>query len=198
MNDERKDGQQITVNISNDIWNVAKKFVPEGAEPQERLPGLVVAAFEEWVRWMEGSSRPTSVSELETERVYELYRHLFIERVPSADHLGDVLALPLGRTRYLMQTLDYRHGRMLRERQRERIQTALDNPENVEREEGQYFVYIDLGCHSLFDHVAHYLSNENKIANPGPGKLVRTGVLYQLGQNHLDKLRQEFASESDQ
>lgn len=197
MSDEQTDMQEVTVYIPENTWKAAKEFVPEGKEPQERLSDLISAAFEEWVRWMDGSSRPTSVSEQETERVYELYSRLFLEEVPSANHLGEVLALPLGRTRYLMQTLDYRHGRMLRERQRERILAALDEPENIEGEEGQCFVLIDVGCRSLFERVVQYLHNENKMGDTGQGKLVRSGVRYQLGQKHLEELRKEFASDKD-
>jgi hypothetical protein len=57
-----------------------------------------------------GTLRPTSISELETHRAHKLYDHLFIEEVPSADHLGGLLLLPMGRARYLMQALAYRYG----------------------------------------------------------------------------------------
>lgn len=93
-----EDGQErkVTVEIPGRVWETAAAFVPEGAAPEERLPKLVAAAFEEWVRWMEGSFRPTSISELETSRTYELYDRLFLEEMPSADHLGGLFLLPMG------------------------------------------------------------------------------------------------------
>ena len=113
------------------------------------------------MRWMEGSFRPTSISELETSRVYELYERLFVEEMPSADHLGGLLLLPIGRARYLMQALAYRHGRMLRERRAEHIRGALEAAE--EDEQGRPFVVIDPGCRDIFDRTARALRAENKI-----------------------------------
>ena len=125
----RRSGKEVTVEIPGRVWETATAFVPEGAAPEERLPKLVAAAFEKWVRWMEGSFRPTSISELETSRAYELYDRLFLEEMPSADHPGGLLLLPMGRARYLMQALAYRHGRMLRERRAEHIRGALEAAE---------------------------------------------------------------------
>src|SRR5215217_8332779 len=129
MDKGSKRAKRVMVEIPERVWEAAAAFVPEGAEPEDRLPALVAAAFEEWVRWMEGSFRPTSISELETRRAYELYDRLFLEEMPSAEHLGGLLLLPMGRARYLMQALAYRHGRMLRERWTEHIRGALEAAE---------------------------------------------------------------------
>ena len=161
MDKDQEGMKSVTVDIPEKVWEIATGFVPEGAAPDERLPALVAAAFEEWVRWMEGSFRPTSISELETSRAYELYDHLFVEELPSADHLGGLLELPMGRARYLMQTLAYRHGRMLKERRAEHIRRALDSAE--EDDQGRPIVIIDPGCREIFDRTARALRAQNKI-----------------------------------
>lgn len=185
--------RRVTVEIPEKAWESAAKFVSEGATPDERLPPLIAAAFEEWVRWMEGSSRPTSISELETSRAYELYERLFLDEMPSADHLGGLLVLPMGRARYLMQTWAYRHGRLLRERRAEYIRRALEAAE--EDEQGRPFVVIDPGCRDIFDRTVRALKVENKITSGLKGEVILEGVRYEMGEGHLEALKEAFAPE---
>lgn len=187
--------RNVTVEIPGRIWEAAAVFVPEGATPEKRLPALVAAAFEEWVRWMEGSFRPTSISELETSRAFELYDRLFLEEVPSADHLGGLLLLPMGRARYLMQALAYRHGRMLRERRTEHIRGALEAAE--EDEQGRPFVVIDAGCRDIFDRTARALRAEGKMKSGLEGEVVLEGVRYEMGEGHLEALKEAFSSNKE-
>ncbi len=188
-----EDGREveITVKIPRRVWEGAAAFVPEGAAPEERLPGLVSAAFEEWVHWMEGTFRPTSISELETSRAYDLYDRLFTEEMPSADHLGGLLLLPMGRARYLMQALAYRHGRMLRERRAKHIWGALEAAEVDDQ--GRPYVTIDAGCRDLFDRTAHALRAEDKMKSGLEGEVVLEGVRYEMGEGHLEALKEAFA-----
>ena len=181
----------VAVDVPREVWDAAAAFVPEGTVPEERLAALVSAAFEEWVRWMEGSFRPTSISELETNRAYELYDRLFLEEVPSADHLGGLLLLPMGRARYLMQTLAYRHGWMLNERRAEHIRKALEAAE--EDDEGRPFVVIDAGCRDLFDRTARALRADGTMSSSLEGEVVLEGVRYEMGEGHLEALKEAFA-----
>lgn len=188
--------KRITIDIPEQTWEAATAFVPEGVSPEERLPELVVAAFHEWVSWMEGSFRPTSISELETSRVCELYEHVFLEEMPSADHIGGQLLLPLGRARYLMQALAYRHGRMLRERQDEHIRNALGSAE--QDEQGNPFVIIDSRCREIFERTARALRAQGKMSSGIPtGELVLEGVRYGMGEGHLEALKEAFGWEEN-
>ncbi len=152
---------------------------------------LIAAAFEEWVRWMEGSFRPTSISEMETSRAYELYKRLFQEEMPSADHLGGLLLLPMGRARYLMQALAYRHGRMLTERRAAHIRNALEAAEADEQ--GRPFVVIDPTCRDVFDRTIRALRVQNRIQSALEGEVILEGVRYEMGEGHLEALKQAFA-----
>lgn len=193
MDKEQEKTRSVTVEIPEKVWEVAAKFVPSGATPHERLPMLIAAAFEEWVRWMEGSFRPTSIAELETSRAYELYNHLFLEEMPSADHLGGLLLLPMGRARYLMQALAYRHARMLRERRAEHIRGALEAAE--EDDQGRPFVVIDPGCRDIFDRTARDLRAQGKMMSGLEGEVVLEGVRYEMGEGHLEALKEAFTPE---
>lgn len=191
MDVDGENTKRVQVEIPEMLWEAAAAFVPEGVSPDERLPGLVEAAFEEWVRWMEGSFRPTSISELETSRAYELYDRVFLEEMPSADHLGSLLLLPMGRARYLMQALAYRHGRMLRERRAAHIRNALEAAEADEQ--GRPFVIIDPACRDVFDRTVRALRAQNRIQSVLEGAMVLDGVRYEMGEGHLETLKEAFA-----
>jgi hypothetical protein len=187
--------RRVTVEIPERVWDDATAFVPEGALPQDRLPKIIAAAFEEWVRWMEGSFRPTSISELETSRAFELYDRLFLEEMPSADHLGGLLLLPMGRARYLMQALAYRHGRMLRERRAEHIRNALEAA--AEDDQGRPYVVIDPACRDVFERTARALRAQGKITSGLEGEVVLEGVRYGMGEGHLEALKEAFTPEHE-
>ena len=87
---------RIEIEIPEDVWGRARGFVPE-----DRIPDLIELALEEWVSWSDGSSRPMSISELETQRIFGIYDRLLVDEIPSADHLGELLGLPMGRARYI-------------------------------------------------------------------------------------------------
>jgi hypothetical protein len=193
MDERREKARRVTVEIPERVWEAAAAFVPEGAKPEDRLPALVAAGFEEWVHWMVGSFRPTSISELETRRAYELYDRLFLEEMPSAEHLGGLLMLTMGRARYLMQALAYRHGRMLRERRTEHIRGALEAAE--EDNQGRPFVVIDPGCRDIFDRTARDLRAQGKMRSGLQGEVVLEGVRYEMGEGRLEALKEAFAPE---
>jgi hypothetical protein len=109
--------------------------------------------------------------------------------------LGGLLELPMGRARYLMQTLAYRHGRLLRERRAEHIRGALEAAE--EDEQGRPFVVIDPGCRDVFDRTARALHAENKISSGLKGEVVLEGVRYEMGEGHLEALKEAFAAKED-
>src|SRR5215216_2101712 len=115
---------QLTVDIPEELL----KRMP-GTIPEESVPDLIAAAFAEWVAWLDGSFRPMSISELEMRRVFELYDRVLVDEAPSAERLGEVLELPMGRARYVMQNLAYRHGGMLRGRRARAISEALESAE---------------------------------------------------------------------
>ena len=94
-----------------------------------------------------------------------------------------------------MQTLAYRHGRLLRERRAEHIRRALEAA--GEDEQGQPFVVIDPACRDIFDRTARALHAENKISSGLNGEVVLDGVRYEMGEGHLEALKQAFAAKEE-
>ena len=177
---------RIEVEIPEDVWERAREFVSEG-----RIPGLIELALEEWVSWSDGSSRPMSISELETQRIFGIYKRLLVDEIPSADHLGELLALPMGRARYIAQSLAYRYGGLIRERQTRAILGALkdgrwsDTGDNC-------VVIIDRGCQTLMDRTISGLAAEENLSSLVQGTSTVRGVRYDLGPGHHETLLAAF------
>ena len=155
--------------------------------PADRIPDFILAAFREWVAWLDGSSRPMSISELETQRAFEIYDRMLVDKVPSADHLGELLGLPMGRARYIAQSLAYRHGKLLFARQARAVLDALDQGQWSETGDN-CAVLVDSGCQILMDRTIRSLAAEGEISSIVKGTVTMEGVRYELGPGHHQTL----------
>ena len=63
-------------------------------------------AFREWMDWMSGLYRPTSVSQNNVDRIEKIYG-LILGDFPTVGHLVDAFNLPVGRARYIVSILNY-------------------------------------------------------------------------------------------
>ena len=84
-----------------------------------------------------------------------------------------------------------RHGRMLRERRAEHIRGALEAAE--EDGQGRPYVIIDPGCRDIFDRTTRDLRAQGKLRSGLEGEVVLEGVRYEMGEGHLEALREAFA-----
>lgn len=182
---------KIEMEISDDVWERVRRIVPE-----DRVQDLIGMAFEEWVSWSDGSFRPMSISELETQRIFSIYDRLLIENVPSADHLGELFGLPMGRARYIAQSLAYRHGNLVRERQARAILGALENG-RWSGSGDNCVVVIDRSCQALMDRTINGLAAEENLGSIVQGTSTVQGVRYDLGPGHYETLTEAFRAHLD-
>jgi PAS domain-containing protein len=181
---------QIKVDIPDELLEHIAQSIPE-----ENLPELIVAAFGEWVAWFNGSFRPMSISELETRRVFDLYDRVLVDEVPSAERLGELLGLPMGRARYVMQNLAYRHGRLLRRRQAQAVLSAL-NGGKWSNDGDSCVVTVDPGCRDLMDRTIRGLAAQGRLESIVRGRTTLEGVRYEMGPNHHAALTEAFGKEA--
>lgn len=177
---------RIEIEVPDDVWERARRIVPE-----DRMRDLINIAFEEWVAWSDGSFRPMSISELETQRIFDIYDRLLIDNVPSADHLGELFGLPMGRARYIAQSLAYRHGNLIRERQAQAILDALNHGRWSEAGDN-CVVVIDRNCQPLMDRTISGLAAEEELNSLVQGTSTVQGVRYDLGPGHHETLVEAF------
>ena len=178
---------KITIDVPPDIWDSLSRL----GQPAERVPKLGLAALREWAQWLRGTSRPMSVSELEMDRLYTIYEQVLVDELPSVDTLAQVLDLPMGRARYLMQSLDYRHARFLHERQLRAVIRAL-RAAKWKGEKAGWVAEVDRSCQALVDRTLSDLHDSQRVTSLVTGAASRSGTRYTLGTNHYRELLAEF------
>jgi hypothetical protein len=88
----------------------------------------------EFISWIIAEDRPTSISELETNRIFSIYENLLGSVLPTAEEIGKSFNLPMGRSRYIIQNLNYRRPEFMKRRRIEAIIAALERGEVSEDE----------------------------------------------------------------
>jgi hypothetical protein len=111
--------------------------------------------------------------------------------MPSVNELGRRFGLPMGRARYIVQSLNYRHGGFLRQRQLDAILEALDNARITPNGETRTIV-VDRTSAGIIDRAFNELLAGRRIASLVKGMPVAEGVRYDLGGNHYAVLREEM------
>lgn len=178
---------EIMIQIPDDVWAQLQR----ADLPAEDVPLLAVSALREWAGWLSGASRTLSMSELETSRIFTLYNDILIDELPSVNELGRRFGLPMGRARYIVQSLNYRHGGFLRQRQLDAILEALDHarlmPDGATR-----IIVVDRASSGIIDRAFNELLAGQRIASIVKGVPVADGVRFDLGSNHYAVLREEM------
>jgi hypothetical protein len=178
---------QITIQVPDDVWAQLQR----ADLPVDAMPQMAVAALREWAGWLSGASRTLSMSELETSRIFTLYNNILIDEMPSVNELGRRFGLPMGRARYIVQSLNYRHGGFLRQRQLDALIEALDNARSTPNGETRTIV-VDRACAGIIDRAFNELLAGQRIASIVKGVTVVEGMRYDLGSNHYAALREEM------
>ena len=112
---------EMTVNLPDAIYNfVANTF---GADA---IGEFSIIAMEEFITWLSADERPTSISELETRRIFLIYSRVVKDILPTAEDIGQLFNLPMGRSRYVVQNLNYRHPEFMKKRRIAAIIAALE------------------------------------------------------------------------
>lgn len=182
---------ELIIDVPEDLFDRMTNFVSE-----DLLPGLAKAALAEWTGWLDGAWRPMSISEIEAERIFELYASVLIGQIPSPDHIGEFFDLPLGRSRYIMQVLNYRHGAFIRERQIVHIVQSLQMAESSLDGE-TITVRIDRSVRGMLDQRISDLVADERLRSVVIGRIAYDHVRYVMGSRHRDTLLVSFTEDLD-
>jgi hypothetical protein len=149
------------------------------------------AAFEEWIAWLDGSRRAMSTTELETERIYIIYKHILTDSIPSAGSIGQVFNLPLGRSQYVVRNLKYKYPQFFKKRKIALIVQALESG-TWSNNRNTCTIEISVECRDLLDKTVKGLRANGKITSEVQGNIVFDNIRYELGSGHHEKLLEEF------
>jgi hypothetical protein len=184
---------EVTIQIPDDVWAQLQR----ADLPADAVPQVAVAALSEWAGWLSGVSRTLSMSELETARIFTVYNNILTDEMPSVNELGRRFGLPLGRARYIVQSLSYQHSGFLRQRQLDAILEALDHARSTSNGETRTLM-VDRASAGILDRAFNELLAGQRIASIVKGVPVAEGMRYDLGSKHYTVLREEMQRQRDE
>jgi hypothetical protein len=92
---------------------------------EDAINEFSLTAVEELVSWLSAEERPSTISELETKRIYLVYTRILKDLLPTAEDICQSFNLPMGRSRYIVQNINYRHPGFMKRRRVTTIIAAL-------------------------------------------------------------------------
>lgn len=160
---------------------------------EDAVNDFSITAMEELISWVNADERQTSISELETKRVFLIYKRILRDILPTAESIGKLFNLPMGRSRYIVQNLNYRHPEFMRRRRITTIITALERRE--ESEDGLPIAIIPKECEEYLYAITTEMVLAHSISTtPTRIKLLET-VRVELGTNDRAPLLQRLHDE---
>ena len=181
---------KVTIQIPDNTYKfIANRF------GEDAISDFSTAAIEEIVSWLSADQRPTSISELETNRIYLIYNRIRKDQIPTAEDIGQLFTLPLGRARYILQNLSYRHPEFMKLRRIKAIIAALEKGDVSE--DGLPIAIIPKECEAYVYSIATEMALANIISTTPTRKKLLEGTRIELGAKDreplLRRLREELS-----
>jgi len=182
----------VKIQISDEHFNNLKTIFGK-----DMTADFASAALEEWIAWLDSSRRVMSTTELETERIYTIYRDILTDSIPSAGSIGQIFNLPLGRSQYVVRNLKYKYSKFFRGRKTVLITQALENGKWSDNRK-TCTIEISVECREVLDKTIKGLKADGKIKSEVQGNVVFDNIRYKLGSGHYEKLLEEFKNMQNQ
>ncbi len=174
-----------TLSLPDTIYQQIK-----GVFGEDAINSFAITAMEELMSWINAEQRPMSISDLETNRIFMLYVRLYKDLLPTADDIGKLFNLPMGRSRYIVQNLNYRHPDFMKKRRITTIIVALERGEVSD--DGLPIAIIPKECEEYLYAIATEMVLGHLITTtPTRIKLVES-IRLELGANDRDPLLQRL------
>lgn len=136
----------IHVEIPDPLYETLKATF---LDDDQSIKGFAIAALQEYTTWLAGQDRPSTMSEIETKRIYYVYKNILTDRVPTIWEIGEYFNLPLGRSRYIVQNLNYRYPIFMQRRKKEVVIAVLKNI--LAEKDGVQTVKCPVECSDVLD-----------------------------------------------
>ena len=180
---------ELTLSLPDAIYDHVASMYGE-----DEVDDFCITAMEELTTWLSAEERPTSISELETKRIFMIYTRILVDLLPTAEDIGQAFNLPMGRSRYIVQNLNYRYPEFMKRRRIATIITALERGEVSE--DGLPIAIIPKECEEYLQGVATELVLKHLIATTPSRTRLLEGTRVELGANDreplLERLREDL------
>lgn len=146
---------RIQVEIPDELVEEIEAIFPQQREAARTLASIAV---EEYVQWLTGERRPSKVTDINIQRITQIYERILHDDSPDVSTLVRRFNLPLGQARYLVQAMNYQDSRALRQRGLRRLVTSLRNqqidvPDGTPRGVQPVLLRIPTSSAALFEEV---------------------------------------------
>jgi hypothetical protein len=93
------------INIDNETRTELHRIFGEhcSKDGEEIAQAIAQLAFEEWIGWLSGTVRHTSITDQSIDRVINIFSNLMPNKEPDVNFLYNYLSIPYGRARYISQ-----------------------------------------------------------------------------------------------
>ncbi|MFX0135376.1 MAG: hypothetical protein ACFFDN_17160 [Candidatus Hodarchaeota archaeon] len=82
-------------------------------------------ALEEWINWINGIYRPSSLSQNSSDRIFNIYTEIKKD-LPKIDELVNLFNIPVGRARYIISSLKWSAQPEYKELERNKLKSLLE------------------------------------------------------------------------
>lgn len=179
---------KLPVDISDELYTLLKStFLDDDIS----IAGFALSALKEYAAWLGGQDRPSTMSELETKRIYFVYENILTDRVPTIWEIGEYFNLPLGRSRYIVQNLNYRYPIFMQQRKVDVLISAL---QKYQKKNGLQSIKCPKECSDLMETAISELKLANAL-NATPSRHSYTyDTVYEMGNQDREKILQYIES----
>jgi hypothetical protein len=176
------------ITLSDSIYGRVASFYGEDA-----VSAFAETAIEELLAWISAEQRPTSISEVETNRIYRIYHCILQDMLPTVEDIGQSFNLPMGRARYIVQNINYRHPFFMRKRRITAIIAALEKGE--ESQDGLPIANIPKACEEYLVDIATEMVLEGKLSTKPSRMRLSDGIRVELGARDREPLLKRLKEE---
>lgn len=177
-----------TLHLPDNIYNhVANTF------GEDAINDFSVTAIEELMSWLSADQRPTSISELETNRIFLIYSRILKDLLPTAEDIGQSFNLPMGRSRYIVQNLNYRHPEFMKRRRITTIIAALERGEVSD--DGLPIAIIPKECEEYLYNISTEMVLAHLMTTTPTRIKLSESIRVELGANDRDPLLQRLRND---
>lgn len=179
---------EITLHMPDNLFNrVANTF------GEDALSDFSITAIEELISWLSADQRPTSISELETNRIFLIYNRILKDLLPTAEDIGQSFNLPMGRSRYIVQNLNYRHPEFMKRRRITTIIAALERGEVSD--DGLPIAIIPKECEEYLYNISTEMVLAHLMSTTPTRIKLSESIRVELGANDRDPLLQRLRND---
>lgn len=183
----------IQIEVEDDLLRDLKNLFPQNESATNKLASL---AFQEWVTWLKGLSRPTTISEQNIQRFIDIYSKITPGEVPDVETLYNKFNIPLGQARYITQAISYKKAGLIYSLTLKEILDSFDNGK-VDQISNSITIKIHKTSEKALREIIYGLAYQDEsIPTPLPLKELGKFVYYNIRNIDVDKIKQKLKEKS--